>query len=129
MAIPVPATNRLWQQTEPGIFVLGQWVKIATAKLPWHKKSPGVFTKFLAHDAATGLRVELYKIKPKTTLTPHRHSNFEWVYVLEGELRDEFGIYPKGSFKINPKNSIHTSTSTKGCVLLVTGAGDYQSVK
>ncbi len=85
----------------------------------------GVTIKILAEDFTTKLRTELVRIKAGTVLPTHRHTNFEWVYVLDGELQDEFGRYKKGAFKINSKNSVHTSRSPLGCTLLVIRAGTY----
>ena len=85
----------------------------------------GVKVKLLTEDSKTKLRAELITIKPGTTLPTHRHTNFEWVYVVDGEFRDEFGRYKKGSFKMNAKNSVHTSSSVTGCTLLVIRAGAY----
>ena len=88
----------------------------------------GVKVRLLAEDPKTKLRAELITIKPGTTLPAHRHTTFEWVYVLEGELRDEYGHYKKGTFKMNSKNSMHTSSSTIGCTLLVIRAGTYVAI-
>lgn len=87
-----------------------------------------VTIKLLAHDKESQMRFELYRLAPGTKLPAHQHSDFEYIYVLQGELRDEFGRYAQGSFKINSKSSVHASYSPKGCTLLVIGRGKHRPI-
>jgi anti-sigma factor ChrR (cupin superfamily) len=54
---------------------------------------------------------------PGTRLNTHTHVGGEEVFVLEGVLQDEHGIYPKGSWLRNPHLSTHTPFSEQGCIL------------
>lgn len=85
--------------------------------------------KILAQDPETGFYIEFQDIASDSLFFEHRHQSEEWVYILEGELEDEFGKYPAGTFKINKKNSIHTPRSQKGCKLLVFRKQDYVPTK
>ncbi len=75
--------------------------------------------KILAEDPETGFQTQLYELPAGFVSNKHRHTDFEWVYIAKGVLQDEFGSYPSGTLKINPKGSIHKSYSEKGCTLIV----------
>lgn len=49
----------------------------------------------------------------------HEHGRGEEFLVLEGEFRDEHGIYPAGSYVRNPWGSRHAPFAPRGCVLFV----------
>ncbi len=49
----------------------------------------------------------------------HPHPGGEEVFVLEGELWDEFGVYPTGTWLRQPDGSHHAPYSEAGCVLYV----------
>ncbi len=51
--------------------------------------------------------VALYKWPAGTRYQPHQHFGGEEVLVLSGELFDEYGRYPVGSWIRNPHNSEH----------------------
>ncbi|MFH1246246.1 MAG: cupin domain-containing protein [Candidatus Liptonbacteria bacterium] len=82
----------------------------------------------LAVDPETGFRVSLQRLPPGFVAPKHRHTDFEWVYILEGTLQDEFGSYGKGTFKVNPKGSVHKSYSEHGCTLIVFMRGTHEPV-
>ena len=51
----------------------------------------------------------------------HLHSGNETVYCVSGSFSDERGVYEAGQFRLNAKESTHTSVfSEKGCVVLMT---------
>jgi anti-sigma factor ChrR (cupin superfamily) len=83
----------------------------------------------LVRDETSGLRMEIQELAPNSVFGKHRHSDFEWVYILEGELKDEFGTYPAGTFKLNPKDSIHQSRTTIGCKLLLVTRAEHIPVE
>lgn len=83
--------------------------------------------KILAKDLETGWFMELQEVASNSIFEKHQHGSDEWVYVIEGELEDEFGKYPAGTFKINTKDSVHTPQSKNGCKLIVVKKADYKS--
>ena len=85
----------------------------------------GFIKKILAKDDESGLYLELQEIPAGSVFPEHRHTSFEWVYILKGQLEDEFGEYPEGTFKINVPSSTHTPRSKNGCTLIAVRKGDY----
>jgi len=75
--------------------------------------------ELLAEDKETGFSIECHTLMPGFKAQKHLHTDFEWVHVLKGELRDEEGSYPQGTLKINAKDSVHTPYTQTGCTLLV----------
>ena len=62
----------------------------------------------------------IYRMAPGTTTTPHRHTDDEEFYVIEGELTDNDGtIYRAGDLVWLKKGTEHYSYSEKGCTLVV----------
>ena len=49
----------------------------------------------------------LLKWPPDTRIRPHRHFGGEEAFVISGELLDEYGRYPAGTWMRNPHNSEH----------------------
>ena len=51
--------------------------------------------------------VSLLKCPAHTRMAPHRHFGGEEIFVISGELKDEWGVYPAGTWLRNPHNSEH----------------------
>ncbi|MCP4433071.1 MAG: DUF4437 domain-containing protein [Gammaproteobacteria bacterium] len=51
--------------------------------------------------------VSLMKCPAYTRLDPHRHFGGEEVFVISGSLKDEWGVYPAGTWLRNPHDSEH----------------------
>jgi anti-sigma factor ChrR (cupin superfamily) len=49
----------------------------------------------------------------------HEHGGGEEIFVLEGELEDEHGRYPTGTYLRDPIGSSHTPFSKNGCIIYV----------
>jgi anti-sigma factor ChrR (cupin superfamily) len=49
----------------------------------------------------------------------HEHGQGEEILVLDGEFRDEHGVYPAGTYLRNPWGTRHSPFSPLGCVLFV----------
>ncbi|WP_437521540.1 cupin domain-containing protein [Sorangium sp. So ce726] len=49
----------------------------------------------------------------------HAHPRGEEIFVIEGELRDEHGVYPAGTWLRQPPGSQHRPRSTLGCLFYV----------
>ena len=50
---------------------------------------------------------------------PHRHPGFELIWIIEGEIETDDGVYPAGSLLVMPPDSVHRPRSPKGAVGLV----------
>ncbi len=61
----------------------------------------------------------IMRYRPGATAMPHRHSGYELIYVLSGELETDDGTYPANSLLVMPPGSVHAPRSPRGCVGLV----------
>ena len=67
-----------------------------------------------------GVGFHIYRMAPGTTTTPHRHTEDEEFFVIEGELTDNDGTtYRAGDLVWLKKDTEHYSYSEKGCTLVV----------
>ena len=90
----------------------------------------GVWRKPLAVDEEKGFQADLIRIEPNFVDRPHMHDGFEWVYVLDGELRDDKGVHRKGDFVVNSTEGVHRpSTGEAGCLLLIVWTGSVSEVQ
>lgn len=62
-----------------------------------------------------GERVYLMRLRPGTVVPTHDHPGGEELFVLDGELADQNGRYPKGTWLRNPPGSSHDAFSDDGC--------------
>lgn len=93
-------------------------VRIETAGAPWSPGGePGLLVKPL--HSAERETVSLMKITPGTRLQPHDHPAGEELWVLEGVLEDDGGVYPRGTWLRNPPGSSHAPGSRAGCLFYV----------
>jgi anti-sigma factor ChrR (cupin superfamily) len=95
-----------------------RFVKVAA--LPWEKtRHPGVETKALVADPASGLATVLTKIAPGARLPDHEHVLVEQTFVLEGALHCDEGVCRAGDFVWRPAGSRHEAwAGPEGCVAL-----------
>lgn len=86
----------------------------------WEKtRHPGVETKALYADPATGALTVLTKIAPGAKLPDHEHVLVEQTYVLEGTLHCGEGVCRAGDFVWRPAGSRHEAwAGPEGCVAL-----------
>ena len=76
--------------------------------LPWEKTSfPGVESKTLVVDRATGMATMLMKFAPGAKLPHHEHVLIEQTYVIEGSLVCGEGECKAGQFVWRPAGSQH----------------------
>jgi anti-sigma factor ChrR (cupin superfamily) len=61
-------------------------------------------------------RVSLLRFEPGMHIEEHLHELGEEFFVIDGELRDEFGRYPTGSWVRQPPGSSHRVSTDGGCV-------------
>ena len=64
--------------------------------------------------------LKLIKMDPGVSVPLHSHGGKEYILVLEGSFRDEYGEYSKGDIQINDQKIKHTPIASKdtGCVCL-----------
>lgn len=102
---------KLWQMTPDD----QEFVRIDTAAAAWQPWSmEGVEIVPLAERPSE--QVYLMRLQPGTVLPPHEHPGGEEIFVLDGELADQNGRYPKGTWLRNPPGSSHDAFSDKGCI-------------
>lgn len=76
--------------------------------LPWEKTMfPGVESKVLVVDRASGMATMLMKFAPNAKLPHHEHVLIEQTYVLEGTLVCGEGVCKAGEFVWRPAGSQH----------------------
>ncbi len=64
--------------------------------------------------------LKLIKMEPGSSVPLHSHGGKEFILVLEGSFRDEYGEYSTGDIQINDQKIMHTpiACNDKGCVCL-----------
>lgn len=93
---------------------------VAVAALPWTKtRHPGIETKMLYSDPASGVMTVLTRIAPGAKLPDHEHVLVEQTWVLEGTLHCGEGVCKAGDFVWRPAGSRHEAWGgPQGCLAL-----------
>ncbi len=95
-----------------------QTVRVDTASTAFQDTdNPGI--KRLVLFEGHGERVTMARALPGCQVALHGHPAGEEVFVLEGELADEYGVYPKGTWVRMPAGSTHAPWTEKGALLWV----------
>ena len=88
-------------------------------ELPWQStRFPGIQSKVLMEDTATGLQTVLTRMAPGSTLTDHEHVELEQSWVLEGRLVDQEGEVKAGNYVWRPAGSRHSASAPEGALVL-----------
>ncbi len=66
-----------------------------------------------------GPAASLVRYHPGAKAAPHRHTGYEIIYVLEGELITEDGRHPAHTLLVMPPGSVHTPRTELGALMLV----------
>jgi anti-sigma factor ChrR (cupin superfamily) len=98
-----------------------QRVVLRQENLHWvDSPEPGVQRRMLDRIGGEQARAtSIVRYAPNTRFATHRHDFGEEIFVLDGELWDEFGHYPAGTYLMNPPGSSHAPYSETGCTLFV----------
>jgi anti-sigma factor ChrR (cupin superfamily) len=88
------------------------------AKLSFQQLRDGVDIHVL-HETPDGARAAILRYAAGAEVPSHRHEGYEYIYVLNGEQRDERGSYGAGSFVINEPGMTHRVRSERGCTVLI----------
>ena len=79
--------------------------------MSWHK---------ISYEKEKGQGSYILKMEPGAKSIPHEHVSYEEFYMLDGELIDTDGkVFKKGDFISFEPGSKHSSTTEKGCLILV----------
>ena len=95
-------------------------VQMNTNALDWQPRNDtGVWQKPLYRQGSYKEWTQPLKLDAGAQSPPHDHPNGEEIFVIEGEIEDEHGIYPAGTWVCSPPGSGHTVKSPKGAILYV----------
>jgi len=61
----------------------------------------------------------LVRFQPGSFFPHHEHGGGEEIFVVEGSLADEHGVYPTGTYLRDPIGTSHTPFTKEGCLLFV----------
>ncbi len=92
-----------------------QSVRVDTARTPWSRGNETGLLVMPLHSTERE-RVSLMKLAPGTRLARHAHPAGEELWVLEGVLEDDDGVYRKGTWLRHPPGSAHAPRTRAGCV-------------
>lgn len=86
----------------------------------WRGIAPGVMAKLLSFDPTSRRATTLLRFAPGTSYAPHRHTEVEELYVLEGGCSIAGREMTVGDYHRAEAGTLHHDTSTdEGCLLLV----------
>jgi anti-sigma factor ChrR (cupin superfamily) len=91
---------------------------INTNDAEWQSRDKPGLSSIALHEYGEE-RVSLVRFEPGAAVEHDFHAGGEEVFVLSGELRDEHGIYPTGTWVRQPDGSEHSPHSNTGCTLWV----------
>lgn len=92
---------------------------IDPAAIDWQpSKFPGIQTKVLFADPASGMSTILFKLEPGAVVPLHEHTALEQTWMLEGSLVDQEGEAKAGQFVWRPGGHVHQAYAPNGAVLL-----------
>ncbi len=102
---------------------------IRSAEGTWVEPLPGMKIKVLYVDPTTQRTTAICKFAPGYRLAPHRHTQMEELFVLEGGCVCEgVALFP-GDYHRSDANSVHGETSTDdGCTLLLMFSPNNEAV-
>jgi anti-sigma factor ChrR (cupin superfamily) len=87
-------------------------------QIAWEPYKKGVDIFRLYGDGVTGPTAALLRYREHGEVPLHEHVGYEHILILSGSQRDENGIYPEGTFVINPPGTRHQVHSEAGCIVL-----------
>ncbi len=72
-----------------------------------------------AETGVDGPAAAIMRYLPGADAPAHLHPGYEIIWIIEGELETDDGVYPANSLLVMPPNSVHAPRSPKGAVGLV----------
>ena len=86
----------------------------------WRELAPGVTAKVLSFDTVSRRATTLLRIAPGTSYAPHRHTEMEELFVLEGGCRVAGREMTAGDYhRAEAGTEHHDTSSDDGCLLLI----------
>ena len=70
-------------------------------------------------EKSCGSSAAIVRYSPGGETPAHRHPCYELVYILDGEVETDQGVFKKNDLIIMPPDSTHSSRSPKGCLALI----------
>src|SRR5262245_8032972 len=99
---------------------------IAISDIPWEERQPGLRTKALWEDPGTRRRAVMTRVEPGADLRRHRHVGDELIFVIEGELSDQFGTVTAGNMGYRPDGCVHSVSTKHGATVLAIITGGVE---
>lgn len=96
---------------------------IRVNEVPWQEGAPGMRTRQLWSDEASGRTAHLVQFDPGAHMPLHRHVGHELIYLIEGSLTDEHGTIRPGNIAYRPDGCVHSNSSPNGATALAIIAG------
>ncbi len=94
-------------------------ITIDTNNEAWPETNiPGVARMTLVDDGQ-GNSIRLGRVDPGCHIPAHDHVGGEEIFVIEGEIADEYGEYPTGTWIRQEDGSRHEPFSKSGCLLYI----------
>jgi anti-sigma factor ChrR (cupin superfamily) len=94
---------------------------VRSAQAGWRPGStPGVATKPLRHDTASGASTFLLRVDAGARVPLHDHPGGEELFVIDGDLQVGGDHLKAGDYLYTPPDGRHSASSDGGCVVLVT---------
>jgi anti-sigma factor ChrR (cupin superfamily) len=104
--------------------------------LPWEpytangRRNVDIVRLYNAVDGSgNGPAAALLRYQPGAQVAHHVHPGYEMVFVLQGVLQDDHGIYPGGTLAVFPPDSTHELQSESGCIFIVVWEQPVQGVQ
>ena len=92
---------------------------VDVASVPWQPtRFPGIESKLLMENKATGLSTWLMRWAPGARLPQHEHVAIEQTYVLQGSLCDHAGVATAGNYVWRRAGGRHDAWTDEGCLVL-----------
>ncbi|WP_417514699.1 cupin domain-containing protein [Minwuia sp.] len=93
--------------------------KDTTEQTGWRESAPGRLRFDLYDDEDHPEKIYLSRLAPGTRVQHHTHDGGEEVFVIEGEIHDDDGRYPAGTWLRLADGSSHAPRTDTGCLLYV----------
>ena len=111
---------RIGGHTDDTVDPTGGLTFVPASEGQWQEMAPGISVKMLFFDTASRRATALVRVAAGTHYTPHRHTEPEELYVLEGGCFCAGRELRPGDYHRAEAGSIHYETSSDdGCLLLV----------
>lgn len=111
---------RIGGHTDYAIASSGELTFVKASEGTWREMMPGIRVKVLCSDPVSRRVTALMRVAPGARYAPHRHTEAEELYVLEGGCVVAGRELRAGDYHRAEAGSIHMDTSSDdGCLLLV----------